>query len=82
MPEGYIDIDAAIKLAKSIITEKYEVLERLDIVRTDLRNAVRLNQGTPEQREWIEGTFPIRKRKREGKAQGKAQTTQTAGAKS
>lgn len=63
MPSGYIDVPKAMEMAKKIVAEKEEVYERLDIVRADLRNAVKLKETTPEQTAWIEENFPVRQRK-------------------
>lgn len=57
---SYIDVTAAIKVAESVLEEKYEVLQRLDIVRRDLRNAATMGAGTAEQRAWIAETFPVK----------------------
>lgn len=64
---SYIDVAAAIKAAESAIKDKYAALAKVDIIRTDLRNAVALGVTTPEQKQWIEATFPIRERKHKGK---------------
>jgi hypothetical protein len=64
-PVSYIDISAAIKAAEEAIAEKYEALEKVAVMRETLRSAVKMKvQMTKEQREWIEGTFPIHERKK------------------
>ena len=67
MAQGYIDVDAAIKVAKRLITEKAAVMQNLDTVRTDLRNAVSRKETTPEQTQWIGEVFPLRERKTKNK---------------
>lgn len=65
--QTYIDVDAAITAAKQALDEKNRAMEKVAIIRTDLRNAVTMGGTSKEQTEWIEGTFPIRERKRNGK---------------
>lgn len=64
---GYMDVGAAIKTAESLLDKKRQLLQQIDTVRTDLRNAATRNEGTPEQRQWIETHFPIRERKKKSK---------------
>lgn len=64
---SYIDIDAAIKVSKELQDRKSAVMEQIDIVRSDLRNAVKLGGGTPEQKQYVEETYPLRERMRRGK---------------
>lgn len=59
---GYIDVDAAIREAKKLQGEKDSVLQRLSIIRTDLRNAVTMKAANAEQTKWIEEQFPLRER--------------------
>ena len=65
---GYMDVDAAIKVAKKILGEKRVIMVQLDTVRTDLRNAVSRKETTPEQTKWIGEQFPLRERKSKNKA--------------
>ena len=65
---GYMDVDAAIKVAKKILGEKRVIMVQLDTVRTDLRNAVSRKETTPEQTRWIGEQFPLRERKSKNKA--------------
>ena len=65
---GYMDVDAAIKVAKKILGEKRVIIVQLDTVRTDLRNAVSRKETTPEQTRWIGEQFPLRERKSKNKA--------------
>lgn len=64
---SYIDIDAAIKLSRALQDRKKAVTEQIDIVRSDLRNAVKLGGVTPEQRQYVEETYPLRERVRKGR---------------
>jgi hypothetical protein len=68
MSVSYINVDQAIKEAKKITEDKAEVLRKLNIVRTDLRNAVDMGGCTPEQIKFITETFPIRERKTKNKS--------------
>jgi hypothetical protein len=63
-----MDVTSAIEAAKQAITERQKSLKVLDIIRTDLRNAVTRGEGTPEERKWIQEQFPVRERKRKVKA--------------
>lgn len=63
----YIDVDAAIKEAKQVLADKEKVYNRLTIVRSDLRNAVKVGGITPEQRKWINEQFPVVTRQRNAK---------------
>ena len=65
---GYMDVDAAIKVAKKFLGEKRVIMVQLDTVRTDLRNAVSRKETTPEQTKWIGEQFPLRERKSKNKA--------------
>ena len=65
---GYMDVDAAIKVAKKILGEKRVIMVQLDTVRTDLRNTVSRKETTPEQTRWIGEQFPLRERKSKNKA--------------
>lgn len=65
---GYMDIPAAIGVAKKMLDEKRQLLKNIDTVRADLRHAVERKEATPEQAKWIEETFPIRERNRKPKA--------------
>lgn len=64
---GYMDVPAAIEVAKKHLADKRRVLKLIDTVRSDLRNAVDRKETNKEQTDWIEGTFPIRERKRKPK---------------
>lgn len=60
---SYIDVSAAITEAEEALAAKEDVLERINMVRADLRHALKLKGGmTDEQRKWIEETFPERTR--------------------
>lgn len=59
---AYIDVQAAITAAKTALKEKDEVMERVSIIRTDLRNSITMKVATPEQVKWIEEHFPMRER--------------------
>ena len=65
---GYMDVDAAIKVATKLLGEKRVIMVQLDTVRTDLRNAVARKEASPEQTKWIEEQFPLRERKSKNKA--------------
>jgi hypothetical protein len=65
---SYIDIQAAIEAAKKLLVQHKKTQREIAIVRTDLRNAVELGGGTPDQRKWIADTFPVAKRTRKTKA--------------
>jgi len=65
---AYIDIDAAIVESEKLLKVKREVMERIDIVRSDLRNAVKLGGATAPQREYVEKNYPLVERKRKAKA--------------
>jgi hypothetical protein len=63
MATTYIDVTAAIKEAEAALKAKYEALERVAVLREVLRNAVKMKaQMTDDQRNWIEGQFPVRER--------------------
>lgn len=64
---GYIDVEAAKAEAIKLLKEKEDLYERLSIVRSDLRNAVTTKSVTPEQRQWINDTFPVVTRNRSPK---------------
>lgn len=67
MAQSYIDVTAAIAEAEKAIAAKYKALEQVAVLREVLRNAVRMKtQMTAEQRQWIDGTFPIHERKKKG----------------
>lgn len=68
MPSGYIDVDAAIKVGRDVLAEKRRVLDKIDIVRTDLRHAVAMGSATAEQKQWVAENFPLRTRKARPKA--------------
>lgn len=70
---GYIDVDAAIKVAQAALKRKGEVLKEIDVVRSDLRHADEMGSVTPEQRRWIKEQFPIRERNRNPKNKASAQ---------
>ena len=63
---SYINVEAAIAAAKVALAEKRRAMEKVAIVRTDLRNAVTMGAASKGQADWIEGQFPIRERKRKG----------------
>jgi hypothetical protein len=63
----YIDVAAAIQEAEKVLAEKSDVMERQDIIRTDLRNAVKMKAATPEQAKWIGEHFPMRQRQSKNK---------------
>jgi len=64
MATSFIDVTAAIAEAKDAIDAKYKALERVAVMRETLRNALKTGvKMTQEQREFIEGTFPIHERK-------------------
>ena len=65
---GYMDVDAAIKVATKLLGEKRVIMVQLDTVRTDLRNAVARKEASPEQTKWIGEQFPLRERKSKNKA--------------
>lgn len=60
---GYIDVKAAIEVGKQALREKAAVYEKIEIVRADLRNAVKLGGVSAEDKAWIEKNFPKRERK-------------------
>lgn len=62
MAQGYIDVDAAIKVAQKMLKEKAAVMKNIDTVRSDLRNAVDRKETNAEQSKWIGETFPVRER--------------------
>ena len=62
MAQTYIDVNAAIEAAKQALAEKQSAMDKVAIIRTDLRNAVTLGATTPEQTKWIEEQFPLRER--------------------
>ena len=64
---GYIDVDAAIKASQTLQDRKRDVMSQIDIVRTELRNAFKMGGATPEQVKYVEGTYPIVRRKRSNK---------------
>lgn len=72
MAQGYMDVDKAIEAAKEAIKQRQASLKVLDIIRTDLRNAVARKEGTPEQQKWIQEMFPVRERTRKSKAAASA----------
>ena len=65
---GYIDVDAAIKAAKEALKKKAEAMDIVAVIRTDLRNAIKLKGAAPEQVKWIEETFPMRERETDPQA--------------
>lgn len=65
---GYINVDAAINESRKLLKEKSDVLKKIDIVRTDLRNAAELGDVSDAQRKYITETFPKRERKSKNKA--------------
>jgi uncharacterized protein (UPF0303 family) len=66
---GYIDVTVAIEQAKELLDEKDVLLQRIDIVRTDLRHAAVMGGATAEQKAWIAEKFPTVKRERKTDAQ-------------
>lgn len=76
MASGYIDVDAAIKVAKDVLRRKAAIMEELDVVRSDLRHAVTMRAASPDQARWIGEQFPMRKR--ETKAKGPNSQPQAA----
>lgn len=60
---GYINVDAAITEANRLLKVRKENMAALDIVRTDLRNAVTLGQANDAQAKFVRETFPKRERK-------------------
>lgn len=64
MADGsYIDVDKAIEVGKQVLAEKRNLLDRIDIVRTDLRHAVTMGSATAEQKQWVAENFPLRARR-------------------
>lgn len=59
---AYIDVKAAIQEAEAILKEKGKIMDKLAIVRSDLRNAITMGVANPEQTKWIEEQFPVRER--------------------
>lgn len=76
MATGYIDVDAAIEVAKDVLRRKAAIMEEQDIVRSDLRHAVTMKAANADQARWIGEQFPMRKR--ETKAKGPNSQPQTA----
>ncbi len=68
MADGYMDIPKAITAAKAAIKQRQASLKVLDVIRTDLRNAVIRGEGTPDERRWIAEQFPVRTRTSKTKA--------------
>lgn len=68
MAQGYMNVAAAIEAAKEALKQRQRSLKVLDVIRTDLRNAVTRGEGTPEERKWIGEQFPVRERTRKSKA--------------
>ena len=64
---GYINIDAAIQVSRKAQFQKAKILEEINMVRTDLRHAVRLGGATEEQRKYVLETYPNVKRTRKAK---------------
>ena len=67
MADGYMDVPKAITAAKAAIKQRQASLKVLDVIRTDLRNAVIRGEGTPEERKWIAEQFPVMQRTRKAK---------------
>lgn len=67
MAGSYIDVDAAIKVAKDVLKRKAAIMDEQDIVRSDLRHAVTMGATSPEQAKWIGEQFPLRKRNTKAK---------------
>lgn len=59
---AYIDVSAAIKEAEHLLKQKADLMEKIQIVRTDLRNSVTMSVANAEQVQWIEEQFPVRER--------------------
>jgi hypothetical protein len=57
---GYMNVPAAIEVAKRLLTEKQAVLKNIDTVRADLRHAVTRKETDPEQTKWIGEQFPAK----------------------
>jgi len=72
MPQGYMNVDAAIEIAQTKLKAKAAILKEIDTIRSDLRNAVARKETTPEQTKWIGEQFPIRERKRKKKDEQRA----------
>lgn len=69
MPQGYMNVDAAIDIAQAKLKAKAAILKEIDTIRSDLRNAVSRRETTPEQTKWIGEQFPMRERKRKKKGE-------------
>lgn len=79
---AYIDVTAAIKEAENLLEQKAKIMEKVAIIRTDLRNSITMGVATQEQKEWIEGQFPQKERITDpaaqlAKAQERVQELQT-----
>ena len=59
---GYMDVDAAMGVAKGLLKQKSALLKSIDTVRSDLRNAVERKETNADQTKWIGETFPVRER--------------------
>lgn len=66
---AYIDVSAAIKEAERLLAEKAKVMEKVAIIRTDLRNSITMGVANPEQTKWIEEQFPQKERITDPEAQ-------------
>jgi hypothetical protein len=64
MAGTYIDVKAARKVAEELLAAKESLYERIEVVRSDLRNAVKMGGVSIEDSEWITETFPESKRVR------------------
>ena len=71
---GYINVEAALAEAKKLLAAKTKVMEEIDIVRTDLRNAVKRKEANAEQAKWIGEQFPLQERKRRKTNNAESQT--------
>ncbi len=66
--DSYIDVNRALANAETLLKQRKTLFDQIDIVRTDLRNAVTMNGTTAEQTAKIREMFPKRKRTTKTKA--------------